>query len=100
MNEEGVMKIENDHLSGVIQNLKASVVRGDETAASRVQGGGIGADRVDFSISRDVDHYRKILEGMPEVRNPKIDELKPAVAAGAYGVEAGVVARKMLETAW
>lgn len=99
MNDEGGMKIEKDYLTAM-QNLKGPLMRGDEPPATRGLGAVAGTDRVDFSISRDVERFRKILNDIPDVRSPKVDELKPLVEAGTYQVESTLVARKMLETSW
>lgn len=101
IDDEVFMKIDNDYLNTVMQSKRALSVRGDEAGDAKSAGvSSVGADRIEFSIGRDIEHYKKILNELPEIRSPKIDELKPLVAAGEYYVDSSVVARKMLDAAW
>lgn len=101
IDDEACMKIDNDYISAMMQNMKAAAVRGEESAGAKAQAASsAGGDRVVFSITRDVEHYKKMLNELPDIRNKKIDELKPVVAAGEYQVHPALVARKMLDSSW
>ena len=47
----------------------------------------------------EVQRFKEIAKGIPDVRQEKIDEIKKKIEAGEYNVNADDVASKMIELA-
>lgn len=62
----------------------------------------MGRKRKSDLISPDpaeVQRFKEILKGVPDVRQEKIDEIKKKIENGEYNVNADDVASKMIELA-
>ena len=58
---------------------------------------GLGADTVTISDeAKDIMFAQKVLAGIPDIRQDKVDALKRAMDAGSYALNMNDVAAKML----
>lgn len=75
---------------------------GDKDQVSKAGAGGSSsaADSVDLSQkARDLSRVKKMLESVPDVRGDMVVKLKTDIEHGAYSVDAGKVAEKMIAKA-
>lgn len=101
IDDEAFMKVDNEPIAALMQKLKAVQLRSDDSSSPRFRkASSAGTDRVEFSITRDIDYFKKMLDALPDVSGMKIEELKPVVAADEYAVDPSLVARKMLDSSW
>lgn len=63
-------------------------------------GGASSADNVDISSrAREMHRAKGLLEAVPDLRTEKVVRLKTDIERGAYHVDAGKVAERMIERA-
>lgn len=63
-------------------------------------GGTSSADNVDISSrAREMNRAKGLLDSVPDMRTEKVVRLKTDIERGAYHVDAGKVAEKMIERA-
>ncbi len=94
------MKINGKKPGVGTENLVKKV--GDKDQVKKADAGGAlsAGDSVDLSQgARDLSRAKKMLESVPDVRGDMVVKLKTDIEHGAYNIDAGKVAEKMIAKA-
>lgn len=94
------MKIDSEQLLAAVSRAKSDAVAPGESRQSGNQEiRGRQSDSVELSSHRgEVDHLKKVLNAVPDVRSDKVAQLKERIENGTYRIDGRAVAAKMLKS--
>lgn len=92
-----ISKVKDASTQMIQQYQKGEAVKGE---AERTVGAaaGLATERVDLSAkAKEIQKIRKMLDGIPEVREEKVQALKNQIAQGSYRIDTDKIAERMVE---
>ncbi|TAK77558.1 MAG: flagellar biosynthesis anti-sigma factor FlgM [Dehalococcoidia bacterium] len=100
-----VLPVRPQDASGVYQRqvAQAQAAAAQETPRRVAQGGASGRRMDQVSLSAGAQSFARVMEAVqqqPDVRAERVASVRARIAGGMYGIDAGLIARRLSERAF